>query len=486
LATDPDKIEWKVRDYVEKAKSAVKSGEFDFARQYVRQALSLNPDYEDAKEFLHQIPIEQARRWNVLSRASHSCKAYLNIMCSKHESALGIAEALAKSKPNKAFWSKQYAVCCTKLAKWEDAITAYENALRLKPSDPKVLRQLGELYCIVERFNDAVNVYHRLHQMKPDDADIHRAYKNATAQAYSREGIPEDLTAKRSAEEKARIDDIQVQETQKQEMIESLREMCANDPEDVRSRMRLARLMTDNAEYEGALALLKEASELSPDNSKLLRQLAEVQERAELIGDAFQTWSKVSELEPEDSQVTERTLELQTRVLQRQLDGDPDNPDLQNELRDVRVSLLDIQIERLEPELRTNPGDTDVTMMLGSAYRERGRTDDAIRIYQSLSKSPTKAFLAYGLLGAAFAEKNMNGMAIDQYEKALEKAPSQSGDFLRSDVKEIYYELGCLYEKENKREKALENLKAVYEKDINYKDVQQRFESLYNQVNSAE
>lgn len=471
----------RLKNFLEKANAALKSGEFDFARQYVQHALKMEPDNVEAKALLERIPIERARRWNFLSRLLQGAMVLLKVTFRSFESSAGVAEALAKSRPNKTFWFRVFGYCSLKLARWDDAIEAYETVVKHKSEDVRALTQLGELYVMTGRCEQAESTYARLVLLRPGDQKLVRDHKNATAQLYSKTGVPERLTDKRAIEEKGKIDQENERESKRQETLVKLRETCENDPQDARSRARLGRMLAEEEQFLEASKFLSEAASLNPKDIKILRQLAECQERSHHCQDALTTWQLLLKQDPEDTQAREEVLKLRARIMEGQLEKEPANAELRQEYEAVRQQALDSEITRLEGELRANPQDVNLTLRLGTLYRSKGRSDDAIHIYQALAKSPTRAFLGFQLLGEVFTEKQMYSMAIEQYEKALERAPAQSADSMRPEIKEIHYALGSLYELEGNIEKAIAAFKPVYEQDINFKDIRERFESVYRQ-----
>jgi tetratricopeptide (TPR) repeat protein len=82
-------------------------------------------------------------------------------------------------------------------------------------------------------------------------------------------------------------------------------------------------------------------------------------------------------------------------------------------------------------------------------------------------------------LAKAFRGKNLNDLAIKQYEQAL-KDEGLSVEM----QKEIRYEIGSAYEETGEVSKALDNYKRVFEEDIQYRDVGQKIEKLSKKVES--
>ncbi len=110
---------------------------------------------------------------------------------------------------------------------------------------------------------------------------------------------------------------------------------------------------------------------------------------------------------------------------------------------------------------------------LGIAYKEMGLINEAISEFQ-LSIRGTERFIdSCSMLATCYQIKGMNRLAIDQLVKALEdpRCDLQSAQWL-------HYELGLLYEKDGKPDRAYEQLLEVYRTDRNFRDVKSRLETL--------
>ena len=68
----------------------------------------------------------------------------------------------------------------------------------------------------------------------------------------------------------------------------------------------------------------------------------------------------------------------------------------------------------------------------------------------------------------------MNDLAARTLQNAIKEKLA-----FDDEKKELYYQLGCVYEKMNKREEAIEQFKQVYEVDISYKDVAAKVDAYY-------
>jgi tetratricopeptide (TPR) repeat protein len=70
----------------------------------------------------------------------------------------------------------------------------------------------------------------------------------------------------------------------------------------------------------------------------------------------------------------------------------------------------------------------------------------------------------------------MFDLAARTFQNALKEKPG-----FDDEKKELIYQLGCVLEKMNKREEAIEQFKQIYEIDIGYKDVAAKVDAYYSQ-----
>ena len=68
----------------------------------------------------------------------------------------------------------------------------------------------------------------------------------------------------------------------------------------------------------------------------------------------------------------------------------------------------------------------------------------------------------------------MNDMASRTLQNALDKK-----EVMDDEKMDLYYQLGCVLEKTGKIEESIEQFKQIYERDIDYRDVSDRVDSYY-------
>jgi len=78
------------------------------------------------------------------------------------------------------------------------------------------------------------------------------------------------------------------------------------------------------------------------------------------------------------------------------------------------------------------------------------------------------------LLAQCFALRNMNDSAVRTLQNAIKEKTG-----FDEEKKDLIYQLGCVFEKMGKKAEAIEQFLAIYETDINYKDVAAKVDAHY-------
>lgn len=138
----------------------------------------------------------------------------------------------------------------------------------------------------------------------------------------------------------------------------------------------------------------------------------------------------------------------------------------QQQRHDEAAEALSIVAERI-------PGLPEVESALVDAYLSADDAPGAVFHAQRLLDTDPYSTDTLLKLAAAFEADGRPDLAID----ALEGAPLQKRN-LTEDLVAVHYRLGALYEKTGNRSRALHHFKRVYGRDISYRDVRERVESL--------
>jgi tetratricopeptide (TPR) repeat protein len=306
--------------------------------------------------------------------------------------------------------------------KYTAAETAYRNAVKLKPGDPRGLYGLGNVFADQQRWEEAENSYRRAVAASPASVEALIALSFVLVQP--RTGA---LNARRFAD----AQDIARRATGLQpnnavafdrlgvamvargilttDTEAAFRRATELDPNFVVARVHLARVLRHLNRFGEADPLYKSAIEQAKDAPTLV-----------LIADAMQTEQRWSDSEP---------------VLRRALDLDPKNPGalfLMGRVMTVNKRYADAEAA-LKRAAEVNPKSFQVQYLLGRAYLGLERYDDAFKTYERAAELTSDAdrkqlggTFGFGGVGDGFANAGRTRDAIRAYDRALQLDPSNT------------------------------------------------------------
>ncbi len=138
-----------------------------------------------------------------------------------------------------------------------------------------------------------------------------------------------------------------------------------------------------------------------------------------------------------------------------------------------------------EEELSETDESYEMHYHLGTAYKEMGLMEKAIKEYQSaaalveMNDGTRRFFRCANLLGHCFMEKKMPSLAVMWFERGLQVA-----DLNDEEKHALYYELGNAFEAGGETDKSVNYFEKLYAENVEFRDVSQRLHGLqsYNSV----
>jgi tetratricopeptide (TPR) repeat protein len=132
-------------------------------------------------------------------------------------------------------------------------------------------------------------------------------------------------------------------------------------------------------------------------------------------------------------------------------------------------------LDQFKAKIAENLGADDVQAHhdLGTAYKEMGLIDEAIREFQAALRASREHLPTYELLGQCFLDNGQPEAAIKSLTRALSFPVDVEDELLG-----IYYYLGRAYEATGKNDSAVEFYDRVFSLDINFLDVTDRLRAL--------
>ena len=136
-------------------------------------------------------------------------------------------------------------------------------------------------------------------------------------------------------------------------------------------------------------------------------------------------------------------------------------------------------IEAYEKAQERDALPADGVLTLGNLYVAVERADEAIKLLQTIIKDPELGAQAETCLAQAFMQKGLFNLAIDHYKEALRNDEEVTHENI-----EVWYELGCAYERAFDYQEAHATYKKILHLDYYYKDVSGRLERV-NELSSV-
>lgn len=190
--------------------------------------------------------------------------------------------ALSKREPQDALVFFEWAKTLNRMGRAQDAITAYQNALRLWPDNAPALTQLGGLYLQQEQVMRAREYFERALVAQPSYTPGHNALGELAAQKHN------DLaTAKRHFLRALHYDPDDIQtlnnlgasalaEGKYEESVDYFTQVLARDPRFLPAYGSLAFVYSLQRDYATAQKYLRRALEIAPDDARLKSMLTQI------------------------------------------------------------------------------------------------------------------------------------------------------------------------------------------------------------------
>ncbi len=287
--------------------------------------------------------------------------------------------------------------------RYEEAIEAYNNALRIKPKDVELLKRIGKACVKIGVDREAIEIYKQVTHLKPDDAEAHFALGDI----YSRRGKDEQAMESfkqvihfnpNSAETYVRLGDI----------------FCRYGLRQVGKKIFEQtigiRLITPDygSGYEQAIEAYNKALAIKPNLASAYSGLGWVFKVLEEYEKAIETFNQAISL-------------------------DPDNVFAYYEIG--RIYMKDARykkaVEILEQAIQIDPEDIETLCALGYSYKQLGRYEEAIEVYDK----------AYDLVRDEFTIFYSLDLDDDEAEEMADRLNSMGGG-IGVALAKIYYRLG--------------------------------------------
>jgi tetratricopeptide (TPR) repeat protein len=452
-----------LRSHWLKAVAAIEMRNFGYAISLLQGILKQEPEFLTGRQLLRRAEVTKQKSakkalFNVSTAALSIMKAQREVK-KDPKRAVELIEKVLEDEPynrqaNLAL--KEAAVA----AGWpEIGVFALRTVLEEKPSDAKILRELGRLYHDLGESEHAVEIYNKLSELDPTDAEAARLGKDAAARASMKTGgwtqaesyrdLIKDKEVAASLEQQSRMAltgeslDQQIEETYARHEAE---------PQSVDFARRLGALYEQKQDLENAIAWHQYAADLTNGtDAVLVRKVADLQRSR-----------------------TDHEIAAHEKFLAEHGASSPEFTARSEALTQAKKERAELLIEDARKRSERNPTDLQLRFELGERLVEAGRPREALPELQRARQNPNARLKSMNLLGRCYRDLGMLDLAAKQLEEAAKEITTMDAT-----KKEIVYNLGLVYEEMGDTEKSVAAMKQIYEADYGYRDVAARVESSY-------
>jgi tetratricopeptide (TPR) repeat protein len=448
------------RDQYEKGKAAYDRNNLDYAISILSALLKMEPGFFDARQALRAAQFRKAGNQSgffkkmIGGAASQPALAKGQLALRKNPvEAIEVAEDVLNGDPQNTGAHKLLAEAAIAAGLFKTAVLSLEIIYKANPKDRGIAMQLADAYAHAGQNEKAQTVYEDMLRTRPNDPEILQLLKNVTARHTLDEGGYEALADGGG----------------------SYRDILKNKEEAVQLEQASRVVKSDDVaqnlitEYEARL-------QREPGNLKVLRNIAELYAQKKNFDQALAYFEKIRATEGGTDPSLEKTIAdtslKRFDYLKSQLDAAA--PDYEQRLAEIDAQKQAFQLEECRKRAEKYPTDLQIRFELGQLFYSAGKVSEAIQEFQKAQNNPQRRLASIMYLGRCFAKRGMNDLAARKIQEALKEKPS-----FDEEKKEMLYELGCIFEKMNKPDEAIEHFKQIYETDIGYRDVAAKVDAYY-------
>ena len=276
-----------------------------------------------------------------------------------------------ESAPEDAIAQFFLGVAYGNLGHYDDAISAYREALRINPEDAYAWFNLGNAYRNLDRYDDAISAYREALRINPEDAEAWNNLGFAYGELYH-------------------YDDA----------ISAYREALRINPEEAESWYNFGLAYYNLDRYDDAIAAYREALKINPEHANAWNNLGTAYDDINRYDDAIAAFREALRINPEYAYAWYN---------------------LGNTYDDL--GRYDDAIVAYREALRINPEEAYAWYNLGIAYLNLDRYDDAIAAWREALRINPEDAKSWSNLGIAYGNINRYDDEIAAYREALRINP---------------------------------------------------------------
>ncbi len=450
-----------VRGLFTKGNDALQRDNFDYAIDLFNQVLAREPGLYECRKLLRTAQQRKAgasrgfmkKIWSSASSKPLEAKGEIALRTNPPE-ALQIGEQILNSDPANSGAHRLIVKAANALQFPHTAALSLEMLYRNSPKDKEIGMEFARALAAIGQPKQGEAVLAQLYRENPHDNDLAQALKDLSAQKTLDEGGYEAL-----ADGTGSYRDIL---KNKEEAVSLEQQARVEKSEDVADRLI--------REYEARI-------HKEPGNMKLLRSLAELYAEKKDFDRALGLYQQLKSSDIGNDASLDRTI---ADTISRKYDWqisrlDSTAPDYPDRLAVLEAEKRDFQINECKQRVERFPTDLQIRFEMGQLYFQAGKISEAIGEFQKSQNNPHRRVASMNYLAQCFAKRKMFDLAARTLQNAIKEKP-----VLDDEKKDLLYNLGSVLESMGKKDEAIEQFKAIYEVDINYRDVAAKVEKYYS------
>jgi tetratricopeptide (TPR) repeat protein len=437
-----------------KGTEALQRDNFDYAIALFNQILQKDPTLYDCRKALRLAQMKKAgdgggmlkKLWSKTSSQPMVGKGQLALRNDPAE-ALHIAEQILNSDPNNSGAHKLVVEAAAALELPKTAVLSLENLAKNSPKDVEVAIKYATGLADTGEVSQGEKILADLSQQFPADQDLALALKNLSARKTMRVGGYDALEDGKGSYRdilKNKEEAVTLEQENRQVKSEDTAERLINEYE--------TRLKTD------------------PNNLKLLRDLAELYTQKKQFDKALNYYQqiKASSSSGSDASLDRGIAQATLRKMDHEISQlDPGAADYEEQLARLKAEKQAYQLAECQKRVER--------FQMGQLYFQAGKIGEAIKEFQKAKGNPHKAIAAQNYLAQCFSKRGIHDLAATTLQEAIKEKVG-----FDDEKKELIYNLGCVFEKMDKKEDAIAQFKQIYAVDADYKDVSKKMDDYYS------
>jgi protein O-mannosyl-transferase len=336
---------------------------------------------------------------------------------------------------------------------WRNSITVFSHALQVTKNNDKAHLHLGMALIEKGDVDGALNHYREVVRLNPSNPGVYINLGNTLAEH----------------KEVSRA-------------IEFYSEGLKIDPNNVDIRIGLATLLEGIGKTDEAERHLNEALRVNPGSIEANNNLGNIMLRTGNYDEAIRHYTEVLRLDPHQAAVYNNLgtafiykgkIKKAIEYYQASIREKPDNAEAAANLKNVGINQkkLEDMLAKVQESTKADPQNPTLHTKLGDLYRQLGEYDEAIAQYnKAVSIQSSMIQPMYGLV-LVYSDNQEYTKALDVLQNIRKKQPGNP---------EVYYNIACIYAKQNKTDESTLWLKQSIEKGFHNWDLIRKDPDLAN------